>query len=103
MIHQEQADVQQVLDIDEIAHLLTVLEVGIVRAEQFHFSGFIYLVVGVKNHRRHAALVVFVGAIDIEKLQPRPEKRLFLLLQRPDIELVLRIAVGIQRLELRDL
>ena len=96
-LQQEKAHFHHVLHIHEIAHLAAVGVVGVVRFEQHHRARLLNLVEGVHDDRGHAALVVLVGAIHVEKLQSGPEIGLFFLLQGPVVEVVFRVAVGVQR------
>ena len=72
------------------------------RFEEFHLARFLNLMEGVQNDRRHPALVILVGAVHIEELQPGPEERLAFLRQRPLVEIVLRFAVEVHRFQLVD-
>ena len=67
--------IDHVFDVDKIAPLFSVGDALAVRAEQFHASGFFDLPDGVKDDRRHTPLVVFVGAVNIKKLESGPEGR----------------------------
>ena len=100
VVHQKQAHLGDVLDIDEIARLSAIGVVRSVRPEQLHSTGGSNLIERMKHHTRHAAFVVFIGAKYVEKLQARPKVRGptgSCLCQRPPIEVVFGIAVGIER------
>lgn len=89
VLHEPYADACHVLHIDEVADLLTILVVGVMRAEEFYLALLLDLVEGMEDNRCHTALVVFIRAEDIEELKAGPEGWCTRLLQCPYIELVL--------------
>src|SRR6185503_15837234 len=66
-------------------------------AEKAHLAGGLDLMEAVENRGSHAALVVLVHAVNIEEFQAVPTGRGGLLLQSPEIELVLAAPVNIER------
>jgi hypothetical protein len=85
-----------VLHVEEVAHLLAVPVVGAVAAEQAHAAGLAHLPVGLVHERAHVALVVLVGAEDVEELAPdHPAQRA--LPRRPQVEQLLAVAVAVER------
>src|SRR5690606_39809508 len=63
------------------------------------------LIEGLKHHTRHRPLVPLAVAVDVEELQAAPGRRrvpLSLLLERPHVELLLPLAVRIERDEPRN-
>ena len=87
-----------VADMDEVAPLLTIA-VAIRPLEQTHLAAFVDLVVEVKGHARHAALVLLPRAIDVEIAEAH---HLGLRLRQDVahilIELELGIAIDVERL-----
>ena len=62
------------------------------------------LVEGVKDDARHRALVALAEAVDVEELEAAPARRPAagaLLGERPEVELLLRLAVRVERAERR--
>src|SRR5688572_23848990 len=53
----------------------------------------------MKDDRSHSSLMIFIGAIDIEKFQPCPEIRFLILLQRPFIKFILTDPIRIERMQ----
>ena len=101
-MHQPGANVHYVFYVDEITDLLSVFIIRVVGAKEFYAALVADLVICVEYHRSHAALVVFVRSVDVEEFQAGPERRCFLLLQRPDVKLVFRDAIRIERMQFRN-
>jgi hypothetical protein len=100
VVHQKDANFNDVFDIHEVTHLVAIGKIGAMRAEKRHLARLLDFLEGMPNHRSHAAFVVFIGAIHIEKFEARPEKRFLLLLERPHIKILFRLAVRIEWFEL---
>ena len=65
VLEEPQVHVHHVVDVDEVAALLAVA-VAARADEQLHLAAAEELVIGVVGHRRHAPLVGFVRAVDVE-------------------------------------
>src|SRR3546814_3697398 len=72
MIEQPQHHVDAVADPDEVAKLPAVGVIRVVRLEQLRRLALAELAEQVPGDARLAALVVLVGAIDVEELEARP-------------------------------
>src|SRR3546814_18867657 len=75
MIEQPQHHVDAVADPDEVAKLPAVGVIRVVRLEQLRRLALAELAAQVPGAARLAALVVLVGAIDVEELEARPLRR----------------------------
>ena len=84
--------------IDKIAHLPAICIVWAAGFKKPQPSGGRYFLVGLAGHAAHVALVVFVGAINIEKFKAG-HTVVQLVVQQPQIKQVFGIAVHVQRLE----
>ena len=96
--------VDDIVDPDEVSALLAIREVRPRALEEPHLAAGADLVERVQDDARHRALVALAEAVDVEELEaaPRGGRVPFPLPpERPEIELLLRIAVRIQRLQTR--
>ena len=93
------ANIYQVFDIDEIALLLSVFIIRIMRLKELHLPCSSNLLIGMKDDRCHSGFMILIRAIDIKKFQTTPERRLLLLFQRPFIKIVFRMSIGVQWLQ----
>src|SRR6185437_8893442 len=89
-----------VLHVHKVAKLLTVLEIRSVGFEELDHAVLLYLIKGMKDHTGHTSFMIFIGAIYIEELEPRPKRGRRTLLQSPFVEFVLGNAISIQRFQL---
>jgi hypothetical protein len=76
-LEQPAHDGHHVIDMDEVAPLVAVGDALAMRFEQPHGLARLGLVEYTGQHARHLALVVFIGAEDVEEFQPRPLRRQF--------------------------
>ena len=86
-----------VFNVEEVAHLLAVPVVGSVGFEEADEPFLLRLRGGLVDERAHVGLVVFVGAVDVEVLEPddlssQPAPRV-------QVEEVLGVAVHVERPE----
>jgi len=93
-----QRDRDRILHVEEVARLLAVVNAGPVALEQLHRPLGRNLFVGFRDHAAHVALVIFVGTVDVEELQPHDAIE-DAFAPRPQIEELLRVAVHVQRRE----
>ena len=92
-----------VIDIDEIALLLAVGDACAMRLEQPDRLAGLGLVETLGDETHHLALVVFVGAENVEEFKPGPLRRQLVLardaLDHGEVEHMLAPAVKVHRLE----
>ena len=99
VVHEVKQHAAHVLHVDEVSGLVAVGEVGAVAPEEFHAARGFHLAERVQDHRGHAALVKFVGPVDVEELEAGPEVGLAFLGEGPGVEVVLGPSVGVQRFQ----
>ena len=102
VVHEVQEDAAHIFDVNEVAGLVSVLVILAMTSEELHAACRLHLPKGVQHDRRHPGFVEFVGAVDVEEFESRPEVGLSFLGQGPLVEVVFRPAIGIEGLELGD-
>ena len=100
VVHKVEKHAADIFDVNKVTGLMPVPILGSVASEQVHAPSFLDLPKGVQNDGCHARLVEFIGAVDIEKLEARPEIGGALLGECPGIKIVFRSSVGVEGLQL---
>ena len=102
--HQPSHHRDGVIDVDEVAPLVAILDAWPVRLEQPHGAAVLRIVETLGDEAHHLALVVLVRAEHVEELQARPLRRQLFLLHEAFghglVEQLLAPAVEIHRPEL---
>ena len=93
---EERGDRRRVLDVEEIARLLAVGDTGAVALEQLDRAAVADLLVRFGDDAAHRALVVLVGAVHVEVLEPDRALQQ-LLAPQPQVEQVLGVPVHVER------
>ena len=89
-------DVDGVADIDEVAFLFAILEIGTMRLEEFNVAACFHLMIGLLHERTHVGLVIFIGTVDVEIFQADDFVEMPVL-ERPQIEHVFGVTVHVER------